>query len=95
MATNTDSSSRFRLVAIVIALLLICAAALGYLQAGGGSAASDLAALSQSIPRDASAALNGNSDGYANFDASVKRLAALRGTAGALFPGNAGDWRTL
>ena len=95
MATNTDTSSRFRLVAIIIALLLICAAALGYLQAGGGSASSDLAALSQSIPQDASAALNGSSGGYDNLDADVKRLAALRGTAGASFPGNAGDWRTL
>ena len=95
MATNTDTSSTFRLVAIIIALLLIGAAALGYLQAGGGSASSELAALSQSLPQGASAALNGSSGGYDRFDANVKRLAELNGAAGASIPGNAGDWRTL
>jgi twitching motility protein PilJ len=79
----------------VIALSLLAAGTLVFLQASGGSASSEMAALSQSMPQGATAALNGTSGGYAAFDASTKRLAELRGAAGPAVPGSSGDWRAL
>jgi len=95
MANKTDTSSIFRIVAILTALSLLAAGALVFLQASGGSASSEMAALSQSMPQGATAALNGTSGGYAAFDASTKRLAELRGAAGPAVPGSSGDWRAL
>ncbi len=95
MAKKTDTSSIFRIVAIVIALSLLGAGMLVFLQASSGSASSEMAALSQSMPQGATAALSGTGGGYAEFDASVKRLAALRRVAGPAVPGSAGDWREL
>ena len=47
------------------------------------------------MPQAATAALSGTGGGYAAFDASVKRLAALRRNAGPAAPGSSGDWREL
>ncbi len=93
MANRTDTSSIFRIVAVVITLSLIAAGGLVFLQASGGSSSAELAALSQSLPARASAALDGSGGGYAAFDASVKKLSELRRAAGPALPGNDADWR--
>ena len=95
MANKTDTSSIFRIVAIAIALSLIAAGGLMFLQASGGSPSAELAAISQSLPERATAALNGSGGGFAAFDASVKKLAELRSAAGPAVPGSADDWREL
>ena len=77
MASNIDNSSTFRVVAGFAAFLLVGAAALIYLQSGGGSpSAPQLAALSQAIPAQASRALNGDTRAFNELDASVKNVAS-------------------
>jgi len=93
MASNIDNTSSFRALAGLAAVLLAGAAILVYLQSGGGSATSPkLAALSQAIPAQASAALSGNDGAFAELDASIKTVAQLR-RGGA--PGRASDWQEL
>ncbi len=93
MASNIDNSSTFRVVAGFAAFLLVGAAALIYLQSGGGSpSAPQLAALSQAIPAQASRALNGDTRAFNELDASVKNVAKLR-RSGA--PGRSSDWQQL
>ena len=65
MANNTETSSIFRIVAIVIALSLIAAGGLVFLQASGGSSSAEMAAISQSLPARAQAALDGRGGGFA------------------------------
>lgn len=95
MANTTDTTSLFRLLALVVALLLIGAGALVYLQSGkGGTDAAELAALSQALPQRAEAAVSGAAGGFDALDASVRRLAELRrGAVGA--PGRSADWQSL
>ncbi len=95
MANKTDTSSIFRIVAILTALSLIGACALVFLQASGGSASSEMAALSQSMSQGAAAALNGTGGGFTAFDTSVKRLAQLRRVGGPAVAGSSSDWREL
>jgi twitching motility protein PilJ len=93
MASNIDNSSTFKAVAGFAAFLLVSAAALVYLQSGGGNpATAKLAALSQAIPAQASRALNGDSAAFGELDASVKDVATLR-RAGA--PGRSSEWQQL
>ena len=94
MANNTETSSIFRIVAIVIALSLIAAGGLMFLQASGGSSSAEMAAISQSLPVRAQGALDGRG-GYAAFDASVRKLTELRRVSGSAVPGSAGDWQEL
>ena len=96
MAKQTNVSSNFRIVAIAAAVMLLLAAALAYFQSGsGGSANAELAALSQAIPGQAQAALNGGNGGFDQLDTSVKRLAELRRGAGPALPGSSGQWQQL
>ena len=96
MANSIDTSTIFRVLAILAAVLLIAAGALIYLQSGGGSSqAAELAALSQSLPTHARAALNGEEGGFGELDASVKRLAGLRRNVGPGAPGASRDWQQL
>ena len=96
MANKADTSSIFRIVASLTAVLLIAAAVLAYFQsAGGNPQATELAALSQVIPNQASAALDGADGGFNKLDASLKRLAQLRRTAGSAVPGSSSDWQQL
>jgi len=96
MANKADTSSIFRIVASLTAVLLIAAAVLAYFQSFGGNAqATELAALSQAIPNQASAALDGADGGFNKLDASLKRLAQLRRTAGLAVPGSSSDWQQL
>jgi len=61
MTKTTNTSSIFKVVAIATLAVLILAAALSYFQGGGSNAqALELAALSQSIPGQAAAALRGD-----------------------------------
>ena len=95
MATKTDNSSLFNGVAALIALLLVTAAVLIYMQAGsrdGGPSGNELAALSQAIPSQAARALSGEAAAFEQLDSSVKKVAALRRNDA---PGSSSDWQRL
>jgi len=96
MANKVDTSSTFTIVASLTTVLLIAAVVLAYFQTTGGNAqATELAALSQAIPNQASAALDGADGGFDRLDASLKRLAQLRRTAGPAVPGSSSEWQQL
>ncbi len=86
MASNTEKSSVFTILAAALAVALIAAAGVSYLQSGHSGATNSsgpaLAAMSQAIPLHARAALRGESDGFANLRSDLDRLAGLRGGAG-------------
>ncbi|MDJ0712043.1 MAG: methyl-accepting chemotaxis protein [Woeseiaceae bacterium] len=93
MANTTSNASTFKIVAGVIAVLLLGAAALVFLQSrGGGGSSAELAALSQAIPSQAERALRGEAGAFDQLDASVKNVASLR-RGGA--PGRSADWQQL
>ena len=94
MATKTDNASTFKIVAGLIAVLLIAAAGLVYLQSEsvGSSSGPELAALSQAIPSQAARALDGEDGAFDQLDASIKKVASLR-RGGA--PGRSADWQQL
>ena len=93
MASNIDNSSSFRAVAGFAALLLVGAAALIYLQSGGGSpTAPKLAALSQAVPVQAARALGGDSSAFDELDKSVNSIASLRRSGAS---GRSSDWQQL
>ncbi len=96
MAKTIDTSSTFRSIAVLAAVLLLAAAALSYLQSSGGNPqAAELAALSQAIPAQAQAALEGHAGGFGKLDASLKRLAGLRRAVGPGVPGASSAWQQL
>jgi twitching motility protein PilJ len=91
MASNIDNSSAFRAVAAIAVFLLVCTAALTYMQAGGGNpSAPKLAALSQVVPWHAERALGGDIAAFDELESSIKDVASLR-RSGAL--GRAADWQ--
>ena len=92
MADKSNTSTAFRSIALVIALLLIAAGGLVYLQAGA-TPATALAAISQALPKQASDALTGEDGGFAALADSVSRLDELSVAGGA--PGSSADWREL
>jgi len=95
MTTKTDNSSLFIGVAALIALLLIVAVVLIYVQAGartGSPSANELAALSQAIPSQAARALDGEAAAFDQLDSSIGRVAALRRNGA---PGSSSDWQAL
>ncbi len=93
MASNIDNSSTFRATALFAAFLLVGAAALIYLQSGGGSpSAPRLAALSQAIPAQAARALQGDVGAFDDLSKSLNSVASLR-RSGA--PGRTSDWQEL
>jgi len=93
MSSKIDNTSTFRAIAGFATLLLVGAAALMYLQSGGGSpTAPKLAALSQAIPVQASRALAGEQAAFGALDAGIKDVATLR-RAGAA--GRSSDWQQL
>jgi twitching motility protein PilJ len=94
MAKKTDTTSVFRIVALLAAVFLLGAAALVYLQAqGGGGSAAELAALSQSMPARTAAALSGRAGAFDALERNVDRLAELRRSGSA--PGSSADWQQL
>ncbi len=93
MASKNDNTSTFRAVAGIAALLLVGAAALIYLQSGGGNpVAPKLAGLSQAIPAQAAQALRGEEGAFDALDASVKSAANMRRNSA---PGQSSDWQQL
>ena len=93
MANKTENASAFKTVAALIAVCLIAAAALVYLQAGGeGSSTTELAALSQALPAQAARSIQGEDGALDQLDGSVKKIASLR-RGGA--PGRSADWQQL
>jgi len=93
MAIQTDNSSAFNTIATLVLVCLLVAAALVYLQAGAGNTSTtQLAALSQAIPRQAASAIAGNKEAFRQLDSSVSMLKALP-KSGA--PGRASDWQQL
>ncbi|MCI0518055.1 MAG: methyl-accepting chemotaxis protein [Woeseiaceae bacterium] len=100
MANKTKSFSAYTVFAALVALLLVVAAGIVYLQVGragsSGSGVAELAALSQAIPRYATDAINGDAGALGRLDASVQRLAQLRdATVAGGLPGGSGAWRDL
>jgi twitching motility protein PilJ len=94
MAKKTDTSNLFRIVALFLALTLLAAAGVLYLQpSGGGAASAELAALSQAIPVRTANALAGRGGAFDLLERDLGRMAELRRTARA--PGNATDWQRL
>jgi twitching motility protein PilJ len=96
----SDKSSTFTTIAAVMAVSLIGAAAVLYLQSGNSGAAQGntaaLAAVSQAIPLHTSAALAGDPEGFNRLDADIKRLAGLRRSSSALgLPGGVAAWDDL
>ena len=87
MSSNPDKSAAFTALAAALAVSLLAAAGILYLNSmsGGGAAngnSAALAAISQSIPRHAVAALNGDADAFNRLQSDVDRLNQL-GTGGA------------
>lgn len=99
MANKTSKSSSFTILAVTMAMLLVAAGGLLYLQSGSGggsdSTGPELAALSQAIPLHAGTALAGDSRGFARLDADLKRLAALRRAVALGIPGGSSSWDSL
>ena len=92
MAIKSDNSSTFNSIVALAIVCLLVAAVLIYFQAGGGSSATRLAALSQAIPSQAAAAIAGEEGAYDQLDRSLKALTSLpKGDA----PGRSSDWRQL
>ena len=96
MAKKADTTSLFRLVAAVAAVLLLAAAGFTYLQsAGSNPQAGELAALSQALPGQAGAALEGAPGSFDRLDGTLKQIAKLRRSAGPGVPGATSDWQQL
>ena len=94
MAKKTDTTTLFRIVALLVAVALLAAAGLVYLQpSGGGAGSAELAALSQAIPVRTANALAGRDGAFDALERDLGRMAELRRGSGV--PGNAGDWQQL
>ena len=97
MAIETDNASTFRVIAGILAILMIVAAGLIYLQSGTDDGpASDsavLAAVSQSIPLHANAAIAGEAGAFDALATDLQRLTETR--RGASLPGGAAAWDGL
>jgi twitching motility protein PilJ len=94
MTNKSDTSSTFRMVAIIAALALIVAAGLSFLQDQDGKPGiAELAVLSQALPARANAALAGSDEAFGKLEAAARRVSQLRG--GAEVPGARADWQAL
>jgi twitching motility protein PilJ len=94
MAKKTDTTNLFRTIALLVAIALLAAAGLVYLQpSGSGGTSAELAALSQAIPARTASALAGRDGAFVTLERDLGRLAELRRTSGA--PGSAADWQQL
>ncbi|MCH9694626.1 MAG: methyl-accepting chemotaxis protein [Gammaproteobacteria bacterium] len=94
MANKIDTASTFRAIAAFAVFLLVGAAALVFLQSGGGGkTAPELAALSQAIPAQSAQALAGEEGAFEKLDRSVRKLSSLLQEGDA--PGRDADWQTL
>ena len=85
MASNTDQSSVFTILASALAVSLIAAAGISYLQSGNDAGSDNsgpaLAAISQAVPLHAQAALRGESGGFESLQSDLNNLASIGGGA--------------
>ena len=100
MARTTNKSSAFTILASLLAVSLLAAAGVMYLQstAGGtdGGPAPALAAMSQAMPLHASSAVHGDPAGFERLQEDLQRLSGLRRSGSSLsLPGGAGPWGDL
>ncbi len=96
MAKKTYSSAIFKMTAFVLATLLLASAAILYLRGDGRIAPTlELVALSQAIPGQADAALNGAAGAFDRLESSLRRIRALRQNTRAALPGSTANWRQL
>ena len=81
MAQKSNRSSSFTSLAVALAVLLLLAAAVSYLQStsfdGVSGDDAEYAVLSQAIPLHAGAAVSGDSDAFASLQSDLQRLARL------------------
>ena len=100
MAQITDKSSAFTILASALAVSLLAAAAVLFLQAGnrsdGDGSAAALAAISQAIPLQAAGAVAGDGEAFNRLESGINRLVSLRNNTSSLaLPGGAGAWDDL
>ncbi len=98
MAETSNNSSTFTYIAAFLAVLIVGAAGLMYLQSGnsGGadSSRSTFAALSQGIPLHVGEALAGDASGLQRLDGDLEKWRSLRGSVSTA-PGNRNNWDQL
>ena len=100
MARNTDKSSAFTILVLLLGLSLLATLGILY-QQSSSSGSSDgtgvaLAAVSQAIPLHARAAVSGDADGFPKLENDLQRLASLRRAASSLgMPGGTEAWDDL
>jgi len=100
MAMTTGKTSSFTILASLLAVSLLAAAGVMYLQSadggGDGGPVPALAALSQAMPLHASAAVHGDPAGFDRLQEDVQRLSGLSSGGSSLsLPGGAGPWGDL
>ena len=100
MARQTDKSSTFTILALLLGLSVLAAAGILYTQASGsGSSNGDgvaLAAMSQAISLHAAAAVSGDNDALAKLDNDLQRLENLRRNLSVPgMPGGSEAWDEL
>ena len=93
MANTAKTAATFRILALLAVVLLLVAAALTYFGNGGGRSSAELAALSQSVPGLARAAVQGEPGALDALSDAVDKVTQLR--RGGDAPGRAVDWQTL
>ena len=98
MASNSDQTSTFTAIAASMAVSLLAAAGLIYLQSGseasGSGANPALAAVSQALPLHAQSALRGDAGAFDALQTNADRLGQLRRSASSL-PGGDQAWDRL
>lgn len=96
MAKLTDTSSSFRIIGALAALLLVLAAALIYAGSGnGGTGGGELAALSQSVRVTAADALRSEPGAFDSLARDTARISELRAEAADAVPGTPESWQSL
>lgn len=101
MARTTYKSSAYNIVAVLLAITLLAAAGVVYLEArnsgdAGNNGAAAFAAVSQAIPLHASSAVTGVSDAFARLEGDIRTLSNLRRDSSASsLPGGAAPWDSL
>lgn len=93
MAQTT--SKIFSILAALMAVLLIGAAGIIFLQPAADDGGAEIAALSQSLPRHAANAAAGMPPGFDQLDDDVQRLAKLMSASGIGLPGRNAHWQAL
>src|SRR5690606_17207672 len=98
MAKTPDNTSAFSLLALAMAILLLAAAVVLYLQSGTGaegeSPTHELAALSQAVPLHAANDDAGDDRAFGRLETALSGLTELKAGVSEL-PGDAPQWTNL